>query len=431
MITWVHSAAALASTRHLAMKNSRVPIQPTGAPAAGNSWLAIAQINVAARDPHPALRAIAPWEAATDGYNDFMARGGIPRGGFMHMLYNSMTGIEGAENGAAMVEKRPLFDEYWTTKVIPVENIDVPMYLTASYSTRLHSRGSFETFAKAKTTKKWLRVHHTQEWYYLYRKKNNDELQAFFDKYCKGISNDWHLTAPLRLSLLGFDGSRASTIVERQEASYPLPNTEYRKYFLEATSGSMSLRRPSAEAETGYLAHHLTDCADFHVNFNEYTEVAGYLVTKLWMSCPDHDDMDVNLQSAKTPLVSLNYPCPVPAFEVPDANVAKFLSCDGILRASHQVSKKMTNGFPNYRHDKAEKIAPGTVVELEIPLWPIGMVFESGEGIILRAAGDELRLPELKVLEVKAAVDENVGRHRIHTGGQWDSCGSSYIWLKH
>lgn len=130
---------------------------------AGNSWLAIAQINVAARHPHPALKAVAPWEAATDGYSDFMARGGIPRSGFMRMLYQTMTGNRGAEDGGAMVEKRPLFDEYWATKVIPVKNIDLPMYLTASYSTCLHPRGSFETFAKAKSTQKWFRVHHTQE----------------------------------------------------------------------------------------------------------------------------------------------------------------------------------------------------------------------------------------------------------------------------
>ncbi|KAM0362925.1 hypothetical protein ACHAPK_011372 [Fusarium culmorum] len=99
---------------------------------AGNSWLAIAQINVAARNPHPAVKAIEPWEAATDGYSDFMARGGIPRCGFMRMLYQTMTGNRGAEEGGVMAEKRPLFYEYWATKVIPVENTDLPMYLTAS-----------------------------------------------------------------------------------------------------------------------------------------------------------------------------------------------------------------------------------------------------------------------------------------------------------
>jgi putative CocE/NonD family hydrolase len=43
----------------------------------GNSWLAIAQINHASRCPHPALKAIAPWEAATDIYDHFCCRGGV------------------------------------------------------------------------------------------------------------------------------------------------------------------------------------------------------------------------------------------------------------------------------------------------------------------------------------------------------------------
>ncbi|SCV57829.1 uncharacterized protein FFB14_15347 [Fusarium fujikuroi] len=96
-----------------------------------------------------------------------------------------MTGDSGAEDGGAKVDKRP--------------------------STCLHSRGSFETFAKAKSTQKWLRVHHTQEWHDVYRKKNNDELQKFFD-------------------------SPAKTIVERVEVAFPVPGTEYRTFFLDATT---------------------------------------------------------------------------------------------------------------------------------------------------------------------------------------------------
>jgi putative CocE/NonD family hydrolase len=43
----------------------------------GNSWLAIAQINHASICPHPALKALAPWEAATDVYQHFCCRGGV------------------------------------------------------------------------------------------------------------------------------------------------------------------------------------------------------------------------------------------------------------------------------------------------------------------------------------------------------------------
>ncbi|KAI4592940.1 hypothetical protein KJ359_010192 [Pestalotiopsis sp. 9143b] len=395
---------------------------------AGNSWLAIAQINVASRDPHPALKAIAPWEAATDTYRDFMARGGIPRGGFLPFLYKTMTGNRGAEDGSAMVENRPLFDAYWESKVIPVEKIDIPTYLTASYSTGLHSRGSFETFEKIRTPDKWLRVHRYQEWYDLYRKTNIDELQAFFDKYCKNVENEWEDTPRLRLSLLAFDKSSVETIAEKPAPSFPLPGTEQRKYFLDARNGALTLVSDDGHAKCSYKAHHLTDCAEFRVQFEEYTELAGYPSVKLFISCDESDDMDVNVQVRKigadgTMLSSLNYPVPVPAEQVDDTNVAKFIGCDGMLRASHRVSRiSGPDAYPVYKHDKVEKIAPGTVVELNIQFWPIGMVFDKGEGIVLRIAGHELRLPELKLLERTKPMDTNVGKHWVHTGGSQKSC---------
>ena len=132
---------------------------------AGNSWLAISQINFAARMSHPALKAIAPWESYTDPYRHFVARGGrshIP--GFHKMIAGGFAGPNGYENIAAMLPKRPLYDDYWEAKRIPVENIDnIPLYVVASYSSMLHTNGSFQTFREAKTTKKWLRVHPHQE----------------------------------------------------------------------------------------------------------------------------------------------------------------------------------------------------------------------------------------------------------------------------
>ena len=85
------------------------------------------------------------------------------RAKFWNTEITFMTGKRGIEDAADMISTHPLFDKYWATKSIHVENIDVPLYLTASYSTGLHSRGSFETFKKAKTAKKWLRVHPYQE----------------------------------------------------------------------------------------------------------------------------------------------------------------------------------------------------------------------------------------------------------------------------
>lgn len=80
-----------------------------------------------------------------------------------------------------MVSKRPFFDDYWQDKQVKTENIkDLPLYIVASYSSMLHSRGSFETFRNAKSSQKWLRVHPFQEWFDIYRADVNDELQKYF-----------------------------------------------------------------------------------------------------------------------------------------------------------------------------------------------------------------------------------------------------------
>ncbi|KAK6076840.1 hypothetical protein SCUP234_06909 [Seiridium cupressi] len=387
---------------------------------AGNSWLAIAQVNFASRYSHPALKALAPWEAATDPYRDLLGRGGIPHTHFFRMIYHGLAGKGGVEDAASMLDAHPFIDEYWATKFIHTENIDVPLYLTASYTTGLHSRGSFDTFQRAKSSKKWLRVHPYQEWSDLYRPEVNDELHSFFDCYCKDAENGWESTPPLRVSLLGFNGSPIETIMERPAGDYPIPGTVYQIYFLNAADGSMARSKPKDESTTSYEAHHVTDCSEFTVHFDRYTELAGYPTAKLWVSADQHHDLDVCVQIRKVakdgkPLVSLNYMCPVPEPEVPHVNIAKFLGPDGMLRASHRVTKQTVDGRVQYAHDRAEKVSPGQVVELEIPIWPIGMVFEAGEGIMLRVAGHELRLPEVEVMRSDEPLDENVGRHQIHT----------------
>lgn len=60
----------------------------------GNSWLAISQINFASRFSHPAVKALAPWEALTDVYRQNVIRGGVPRVKFLEMILKGFAGIE-------------------------------------------------------------------------------------------------------------------------------------------------------------------------------------------------------------------------------------------------------------------------------------------------------------------------------------------------
>jgi uncharacterized protein len=50
-----------------------------------------------------------------------------------------------------------------------------------------------------------LRVHSTQEWYDLYTKEGNEDLQRFVDRYTKGIENGWETTPHVRVSILRYN----------------------------------------------------------------------------------------------------------------------------------------------------------------------------------------------------------------------------------
>ncbi|VUC31720.1 unnamed protein product [Clonostachys rosea] len=397
----------------------------------GNSWLAIAQINHAARSPHPALKAIAPWEAMNDLYRETIAKGGIsnPEDAFGELIMGGFAGYFKTEDPYSTLTNRPLYDDYWESKHIDVQRINIPTYLTASYSSRLHSLGSFNSFDKIQSKNKWVRVHATQEWNDLYKQQNMDDLQRFYDYFAKGITdNGWDQTPPMRLTLLAMDGSVAKPVIERPELDrgYPLKRTEMIKYNLDAASMSLTLEPVATLANASYEAHNLTGQIDFNLTFDRYTEVSGLPWIKLFMSCKEKDDMDVHVilrkRNVEGELLSYaNYRMPAPIDKVPNVNVAKFQGPDGSLRASHRVSqveKVDPLEVPAYTHMMRESIPNGTVVGLEIPIWPIGMVFEAGEGLAVVVAGHDLRLPE--VGEAKL-LDGNVGQHVVHTGGEFES----------
>jgi hypothetical protein len=159
------------------------------------------------------------------------------------------------------------------------------------------------------------------------------------------------------------------------------------------------------------------------------TELAGYSKATLWMATDDHDEMDVGVQTRKIhgtakPLRHLNYKCPVPVEEVPDFNTAKTLGPQGFLQASHRVSLNREASSETdvvYTRRKRKPIPPGTKVRLEIPIWPMGMVFAAGEGIMFRVSGHNMCLPETELCRLQEPEDKNIGRHNVFSGGQYDS----------
>jgi hypothetical protein len=107
------------------------------------------------------------------------------------------------------------------------------------------------------------------------------------------------------------------------------------------------------------------------------------------MSCKDHDGMNVFImlcklsKDGKSPM-HLNFPLsatPVKSVdEIPEKGQT-WISGDFESHRAIDRSKSMHDQFPFHPHEIEEKIAPGTIVELEIGIWAMGVDYEAGEPI--------------------------------------------------
>ncbi|KAK4936720.1 hypothetical protein LTR10_022444 [Elasticomyces elasticus] len=406
---------------------------------AGNSWLAMCQWFIAAQQP-PHLAAIAPWEGAADFYRDTLARGGIPypydtMWGF---LQNTTIGRNGVEAVTTMLEKYPLYNDYWDDKRAKLDKITTPAYVLASYSSALHTTGSIRGFNEIQSKDKWLRIHPRQEWSDLYKKENSDELSQFFAYYLKGIKNDFPKTPRVRVSLLGFNNDYVENVVV---SDYPIPEAKYTKFYLGA-NGTLSSEPAKETGTVSYDGSYFPKQDDndseevlFSHKFTKPTWLAGYSWIVLHVSNATEDDSDVFVQVRKLDkngklVQNLNVPLKdlIPPFndasEVHNSCFLKYLGAPGSLRASHAVTKIRNSDprlgdWPQYDHTRREPIAPGTVTRLEVPIWPTGITFEEGESLVVKISGHYMGFMEFEFLAGKS--HHNKGVQTLHFGGEYDS----------
>ena len=414
----------------------------------GNSWLAITQWYVAAKNP-PHLAAIAPWEGHANLYEDEYMRGGVPN--FSYARPCMSYGRNQMENLQAMMKKYPLMNDYWADKAANFEACRVPAYVVASYSSELHTRGSIAGFRRISSPEKWLRIHNTQEWPDLYDPGYTEDLRRFFDHYLKGVDNGWERTPRVRIAVLDpsgvgevsisyeqqpgqffttyvrdKDGSRhpypcpvirvpcksGKARLERPEEDFPLARQVLRRLYLDAESLSLVPERPAAEAEASYQSDDYRGHVTFTHVFDRETEITGYMKLHVWMETREAQDMDVYVRISK-----LN-PEGKPVFH--DAVMWQYSGPNGILRASHREldPERSTGCEPVHPHNSVLPVERGVPVPLDIGLWPTSMVFHPGEAIQVNVAGFDY-------LGILPCWDEprtfNDGRHYVRTGGRYDS----------
>jgi predicted acyl esterase len=279
----------------------------------GCSNLAWAQWYIAASRP-PHLAAINPWEGVSDFYREFAYHGGIPETNFVSVWHTLASfSSNGVEDVPAAVAAHPLMDDYWESKGPRLEDIEVPVFVAASWSDHgLHTRG--------------------------------------FDDHV------------------------------------------------------------DIDVEYGSTA--------FHVKFDADIELTGSMAVRLYTETERADDADVYVFVRKCdtegqPLLPL-----LPAG-------APVLGAKGQLRASHRaLDESSVVGAPVQRHDVHQPLAPGDIVELNVPVWPMGMVWHAGEQLELVVTTRDLFPTGALVTGPPqfddAAKSEN-GNLRIHTGASFPS----------
>ncbi|KAK3070158.1 hypothetical protein LTR53_010943 [Teratosphaeriaceae sp. CCFEE 6253] len=379
---------------------------------AGNSHLAIAQWFIASQRP-PSLKAIAPWEGCGDLYREQFARGGIYSGQMYDSLIKKylLQGRHGVENPLEMYKQQPIAKRYWNDKRPDMSKIQIPTYITGTWTNTMHGMGAIRGWLQVDTKDKWLRWHPWQEWYDIWGPdQSKTELLDFFDHFLKGKDNGWEKTPRVRMGVLRFgeEGQKEPQSFENiAEEDFPLPRTEYKKLYFRS-DGTCSAEQPPEKAEILSYNSASADAVTFAFKFEKTTSLIGLPKAVVYMSCPDNDDMDVYVQIEKLD---------VDGQPMTNLNILQYKGPLGILRASYRAideTKSMHPHWPFHPHEVEEKIPPGTVVRLDIGIWAMGIEYEAGESLRVRVQGRTPAIDNFGTLEYLI----NKGKHEVHVGGE-------------
>ncbi|MGK5543321.1 CocE/NonD family hydrolase [Streptomyces sp. URMC 127] len=368
----------------------------------GNSGVAVTQWAIAAQRP-PHLAAIAPWEGTSDIFTESLYEGGVPGSDLQSMLTSLLTGPGKVEDMGVMARRYPFMNNYWRDKAPDLSKIEIPCYITAGWS-HFHLRGAFEGFRHVSTDQKWIRAHREFEWSDMYSPENLEDLKRFFDRYLKGIHNGWELTPKVRIDVM--DAYDCDHQPRRAEDTFPLARTRYEKLYLDASDGSLSIEPAPSPASTSYDA--AEGIATFDITFPKQTELTGYMVLRLYVEADGHDEADlfVNIQKLSTSGEWL--PTSVVGKPHPGAW--------GKLRVSRRAldEEKSTPYHPVLTQEREEKLKPGEIVPVDIPIWPTSRIWHAGQRLRVQIAGHYIREGWFEPLAWNA---DNKGRHVLHTGG--------------
>lgn len=344
----------------------------------GVSYLAISQYRVAALRP-PHLAAICPWEGFSDVYRDFAYPGGVREDGFS-VVWGNVTAHAArvAANPRKEFRARPERDDWYRAHTPDLERIEVPMLVCASFSDHLlHTRGSFEAFRRAGSSRKWLYTHRDGKWSHYYSPSATQERRRFFDHVLKGEDNGWDRRPAARIAVHEQGPEPAEVLLAD---TWPPSDAQDSVLHLDNADGRLSEQAPGRPAEATFSLRRGRARWDWQLPAD--LDVIGPMALTVHVSVTGTDDPVLFARVRK-----------LRGGEEVTFEGSFGFSLDGVSvgwqRAAHRELEPelSTPAQPVHRHDVAEPLRPGEVVPVRIALLPHATRFRAGETLRLELTG--------------------------------------------
>lgn len=366
----------------------------------GVSYLAISQYKAAALRP-PHLVAMCPWEGLTDMYRDLASPGGIAENGFFRVWTTGARHTMRLSTDLAAARKaHPRRDDLWDSLTPDLASIEVPMLVCASFSdNNVHSRGSFRAFEQTGSEHRYAYTHRGGKWTTFYSAAAHEAQCTFLDHYLQpggltpadGTASHLdaspatappipaHTAAPLPPVRLEVRADRDTVTAVRQEQEWPLERTAWTPLYL-AGDGMLADHSPTQTGQLSFRARRRA--AAFSYTFAEDTEITGPMSARLWISVRGASDVDLFLGVEKWQ--GGKYVGFEGSYGFPRDRVTTGWQ-KASLRELDTAQSSVGQPVPTLR--RAEPLAPGQVVPVDIPLGPSATLFRAGESLRLVIAG--------------------------------------------
>jgi predicted acyl esterase len=373
----------------------------------GISYYGASQWRAAAQQP-PHLAAICVWEGWHDNYRDSTHHGGIvcvfrknwqdmqvktvqhgvgERGARSRRTGDLVCGpetlseeelVRNREDMWANILAHELDDDYYADRTADLSKVTVPVLSAANWGGQgLHTRGNFEGFMRAASTRKWLEVHGGSHWAPFYTDYGVGLQKRFFDHFLKGVDNGWDAQPRVILQVRHID-----RFVERHEHEWPLARTHWTHFFLDPETMALTTTPVAATRTLAFDA--MGDGLTFlSTPLAQETEITGPSALRLHASSSTADaDFFIVLRVF-----------------APDGTEVVFQGAldphtpigQGWLRASHRkVDPARSRPYrPWHTHDGKQPLEPGRPVDLDIEIWPTCVVVPPGYRIGLTIRGKD------------------------------------------